>query len=127
MARATEKARSRGGAKAAAHAKREAARGMGLPLDSVGRVVYPDLVIEYEDSDGRTDRVHVEVATGHYRARDIAAKREAGFTMHAADGRAARQLLAAAGGGSSRRAGLADLEGTGRGRGRGRDGGLIEL
>ncbi len=82
-----------------------------------GKVTYPDLQIEYIDAEGHGGRVNVEVATGHYRGKDISAKLAAGFRMHAADGRAKRKID------------LARLEGRGGGGGGGSrgEGGLLEL
>ena len=116
VARVTEKARARSGREAAERVKRDAAQALGVPVVD-GKVIYPDLQIEYLDADGRTGRVNVEVATGHYRGKEISIKIAAGFRMHAADGRARRKL------------GLAGLEGSGGGgggSGRSSDG-LIEL
>ena len=63
-----------------------------MPIDAQGRVLYPDAQIEYTDSEGRTGRVNIEVASGNYRARSIRAKVAAGFRMHA-NGPAAARLL----------------------------------
>ena len=114
IARAAEKARAVYGREAAERVKREAAELLEIPVKD-GRVLYPDLQIEYRDAAGRTGRVNVEVATGNYRAREIARKRAAGFRMHGADPLARRKL------------GLGSLESGGRGGGRDRDEGLIEL
>ena len=65
---------------------------LGLPIDAQGRVLYPDAQIEYTDSEGRTGRVNIEVASSNYRARSIRAKVAAGFRMHA-NGPAAARLL----------------------------------
>ena len=128
VARAAERVRARSGREAAERAKREAAKALDVPVVD-GKVVYPDLQIEYVDAEGSLGRVNVEVATGHYRAKEIAAKMAAGFRMHAADGRARSQISRAAGGGPGRgKAGLAGLEGSGGGGGGGhRDEGLLEL
>ncbi len=107
VARASEKARSRQGAAAADRARAEAARQLGVPVVD-GKVLHPDLQIEHIGQDGRTGRVNVEVATAHYGKGELRAKASAGFRMHAADGRAARNLesaLRSLGGGGSRRAG----------------------
>ena len=125
VARAAEKVRARSGREAAERAKREAAKALDVPVVD-GKVVYPDLQIEYIDAEGSLGRVNVEVATGHYRAKEIAAKMAAGFRMHAADGRARSQISRAAGGVPGRRTGLAGLEGSGGGGGH-RDEGLLEL
>ena len=117
VARAAERARARSGREAAEQVKQDAAQALGVPVID-GKVIYPDLQIEYVDADGRAGRVNVEVATGHYRGKEISMKLAAGFRMHAADGRARRKL------------GLANLEGRGGGgggSGRGGSEGLLEL
>ncbi len=114
VARATEKARARHGGAEADRIKQATAEELGVPVVD-GKVLYPDLQIEYIDADGREGRVSVEVATGHYRGKEVAAKAAAGFQMHAADGRARHKL------------GLADLEGSGRGGGDRRERGLLDL
>ncbi len=48
--------------------------------------------IEYTDSEGRTGRVNIEVASGNYREGAIKAKAAAGFALHA-NGPAAAHLL----------------------------------
>ncbi len=45
------------------------------------RVQFPDVRIEYEHADGRLDREDLELATGHYNSRQMAAKRAAGFSL----------------------------------------------
>lgn len=125
--RVSEKARARYGAEAADRAKRDAARALELPVEG-GKVIYPDLQIEYVDAEGGLGRVNVEVATGNYRAGDIAAKAAAGFRMHAADAAARSKIAAALGGGGRRGLNLGDLEGRGGGGGGGRgEEGLLEL
>ena len=115
VAKAAEKARTRSGREAADQVKRAAAAALGVPVVD-GKVTYPDLQIEYVDAEGHGGRVNVEVATGHYRAKEISAKLAAGFRMHAADGRAKRKID------------LARLEGHGGGGGGGRgEGRLLEL
>ncbi len=113
VARAAEKARATFGREAADRVKVQAAEVLGVPVVN-GRVLYPDLQIEYVDAEGRSGRVNVEVATGHYRGKEISMKLAAGFRMHAADGRARRKLD------------LASLEGRGGGGGR-KGEGLLEL
>ena len=49
-----------------------------------GRVVVPDLQIEYENAEGQLDRVNLELATKNYRAGQLQAKAQAGFTLYAA-------------------------------------------
>ena len=81
VARATERARAKEGKKAADAARRKAAQELGLPMQQ-GRVFYPDAQIEYQDSEGHSGRVSVEIASEHYRTGAIAAKAQAGFRMH---------------------------------------------
>ena len=87
VARATERARATEGRAAADAARRKAAQDLELPMQQ-GRVVYPDAQIEYLDSEGRSGRVNVEIASEHYRPGAIAAKARAGFQMHGSGGRA---------------------------------------
>ena len=87
VARATERARATEGRAAAEAARRQAAQDLELPMQQ-GRVVYPDAQIEYLDSEGRSGRVNVEIASEHYSGRTIAAKAQAGFQMHGSGGRA---------------------------------------
>ena len=127
VARVVEKVRARHGPEAAERAKREAAEALGLPVVD-GKVIYPDLQIEYVDAEGGIGRVNVEVATAAYRAKDIAAKAGAGFRMHAADAGARSKIAGALGGGGGRGPNLGDLEGRGgAGSGRRGDEGLLEL
>ena len=92
VARKSESARAKDGRRAADAERHRAARELGLPIDARGRVLYPDAQIEYTDSDGRTGRVNIEVASGNYRERSVRAKAAAGFRMHA-NGPAAARLL----------------------------------
>ena len=110
IARATETARAREGNEAADAARFQAAEALGLPVKD-GRVQYPDAQLEYSDSEGRSGRVNVEVVTGHYSAKSVAAKIAAGFATHGS--RVARSLGQDQGGGG--------------GGGGGRDKGSIEL
>ena len=87
-----ESARAKDGRRAADAERHRVAEELGLPIDAQGRVLYPDAQIEYTDSEGRTGRVNIEVASGNYRARSIRAKVAAGFRMHA-NGPAAARLL----------------------------------
>jgi DNA-binding PadR family transcriptional regulator len=48
-----------------------------------GHVQVPDLRLEYETRDGDLARVDLELATEHYRADQVAAKAQAGFTIYA--------------------------------------------
>ena len=126
VARVTERARARSGPEAAERAKRQAAQALELPVEG-GKVIYPDLQLEYVDAEGALGRVNVEVATGNYRAGDIAAKAAAGFRMYAADAGARAKLAVALGGGTRRGLNLGDLEGRGGGGGGRSDEGLLEL
>ena len=92
VARKSEAARVRDGRRAADAERHRAAQELDLPIDARGRVLYPDAQIEYTDSEGRSGRVNIEVASGNYRARSIRAKAAAGFRMHA-NGPAAARLL----------------------------------
>jgi len=49
-----------------------------------GRVMLPDLRVEYEDERGVEGRVDLEVATGNYRSAHLAAKISAGFRVYGA-------------------------------------------
>jgi hypothetical protein len=49
-----------------------------------GKVVVPDLQIEYENAEGQLARVNLELATRHYRPGQLQAKAQAGFTLYAA-------------------------------------------
>ena len=92
VARKSESARAKDGRRAADAERHRVAEELGLPIDPRGRVLYPDAQIEYTDSEGRTGRVNIEVASGNYRARSIRAKAAAGFVLHA-NGPAAARLL----------------------------------
>ena len=92
VARKSESARAKDGRRAADAERHRVAEELGLPIDPRGRVLYPDAQIEYVDSEGRTGRVNIEVASGNYRARSIRAKVAAGCRMHA-NGPAAARLL----------------------------------
>ena len=91
IAQATEKARAEKGHAAADGARFRMAEELGLPVAD-GQVLYPDVQLEYDDAEGRTGRCNIEVATGHYRAGEIAAKAAAGFQMHGNGPRAARAI-----------------------------------
>ena len=104
IARATEKARAGKGDAAADEARFRMAEELGLPVQD-GQVLYPDAQLEYDDAAGRTGRCNIEVATGHYRAGEIAAKAVAGFQMHGNSPRAARAIGRALGRDSGRRGG----------------------
>ena len=114
VARRVERVRAAEGERAAKRAKKEIAAELGLPT-SRGKVQYPDARIEFEDAEGRSGRVDVEVASGHYRAGTVAAKARAGFAVFSTSSGGGRGLS------------LPRTSGGG-GRGGGRDeGGLVEL
>ena len=92
VARKSESARAKDGRRAADAERHRVAQELGLPIDAQGRVLYPDAQIEYTDSEGRTGRVNIEVASGNYRQGSVRAKAAAGFRMHA-NGPAAARLL----------------------------------
>ena len=94
VARKSESARARDGRRAADAERHRAAGELGLPIDAQGRVLYPDAQIEYTDAEGRSGRVNVEVASGHYRQGSVRAKAAAGFRMHANGPAGARVLRA---------------------------------
>jgi hypothetical protein len=47
------------------------------------KIPVPDVRIEYETQDGERARVDLELATGHYRGRNLAEKVRAGFSLYA--------------------------------------------
>ena len=96
VATATEKARAADGDRAADDAKRAAAQELGLPMHD-DHVMYPDAQLEIEDSEGRSGRVNVEIASDHYHAAAIAAKAGAGFAMHGSSRSASRKIARALG------------------------------
>jgi hypothetical protein len=68
--------------KHSAESKREIAEKYGLQLVR-GKIPLPDLRIEYEDREGDTARVDLELATEHYRGSNLAEKVRAGFSLYA--------------------------------------------
>ena len=94
VATATEKARAEGGDRAADAARFHATQELGLPVED-DRVLYPDAQLDIEDRDGRSGRVHVEIASDHYHAAAIAAKAGAGFAMHGSSRSATRKIARA--------------------------------
>ena len=74
--------------------KKEIAERHGLQLVR-GKIPLPDLRIEYETRDGETARVDLELATEHYRGRNLAEKVRAGFSIyaHAQDAAGLRRVL----------------------------------
>ena len=99
IARASETARARGGKEAADRARLAKAQELGLPVKE-GRVEIPDAQLEYE-IDGRSGRVNVEVATGHYSGKTIAGKARARFAVHGSTSRASRRIARALGRGDN--------------------------
>ncbi len=67
----------------------QSARELHLPVID-GHVTFPDFRVEYEDDRGESGRVDVEVATGNYREKHLAAKAAAGFRVYAERGAAGR-------------------------------------
>jgi hypothetical protein len=62
--------------------KNEIAQAHGVRVVN-GRLVVPDLQIEYENAEGQLARVNLELATKHYRPGQLEAKSKAGFTLYA--------------------------------------------
>jgi hypothetical protein len=58
------------------------ARELHLPVVN-GKVAFPDLRIEYANSEMEISRVDLELATGHYHAQHLAEKARAGFQIYA--------------------------------------------
>jgi len=58
------------------------ARELQLPVVQ-GKVILPDMRIEYETREGERARADVELATGHYHGNHLAAKAKAGFQIYA--------------------------------------------
>ena len=75
-------ARHRLGQRAADAERHRAAAELDLPVDPEGRVLYPDLQIEYVDPAGRSGRVNVEVASDHYSVQHLGPRVAAGFRIH---------------------------------------------
>lgn len=48
-----------------------------------GKVILPDMRIEYETREGERARVDVELATSHYHGNHLAEKARAGFQIYA--------------------------------------------
>jgi hypothetical protein len=72
-----------------ARLQQQVAQQNGLVV-SHGKILLPDLRIEYETARGESARVDLELATHHYHGNAMAAKAQAGFRFYAADGSAAR-------------------------------------
>jgi hypothetical protein len=73
-----------------------------LPIVN-GHVQLPDLRLDYESAAGERGRVDLELATDHYRAGQIRAKQQAGFSVYRAGGDGSLHLAGtgSAGGASS--------------------------
>ncbi|MCY4586741.1 MAG: hypothetical protein OXB98_11955 [Bryobacterales bacterium] len=97
VSKASEQARAKDGNKAAVDARIEAAKQMNLPVDSNGKIHYPDARIEYEKEQGGHGRVDVEVTSDNYRNSSIQAKLSAGFKLYANSGSAQRRISSALG------------------------------
>ena len=74
--------------------KKEIAETHGLQVVR-GKIPLPDLRIEYETREGEMARVDLELATEHYRGRNLAEKVRAGFSIyaHAQDAAGLRRVL----------------------------------
>jgi len=74
--------------------KKEIAERHGLQCVK-GKIPLPDLRIEYETREGQMARVDLELATEHYRGRNLAEKVKAGFSIyaHAHDAVGLRRVL----------------------------------
>jgi len=72
--------------------KQEIAEQHGLKVVA-GRVVFPDLRIEYETRDQEMDKVDLELATGDYKNSQVQAKHAAGFKIYAPDSAAGSPAL----------------------------------
>jgi hypothetical protein len=59
-----------------------------------GRILLPDLRVEYETKDGERTHVDLELATHHYRGAAMRGKAEAGFKMYAPQDSVARLTAA---------------------------------
>ena len=104
VAARSEQARRTGGREAADAERLRAAAALGLPVEG-GKVLVPDVQVEYVDAAGRNRRCNVEVASEHYRGQAIRAKAKAGFALYASSRRAASVVRRALGGGSGNRRG----------------------
>jgi hypothetical protein len=62
--------------------KRSVAEQHGLQVVR-GKIPLPDVRIEYDTRDGERTRVDLELATGHYRGRNLVEKVRAGFSLYA--------------------------------------------
>jgi hypothetical protein len=71
--------------RASAEAKRTVAERHGLQVVRA-KIPLPDVRIEYDTPDGDRARVDIELATSHYRLRNLAEKVRAGFSIYAHPG-----------------------------------------
>ena len=80
--------------RASAESKRTIAERHGLQVVR-GKIPLPDVRIEYDTPDGERARVDIELATGHYRLRNLVEKVRAGFSIyaHASDVSNLRRIL----------------------------------
>lgn len=62
--------------------KQSFARELHLPVVQ-GKVILPDIRIEYETREGERARMDLELATGHYHGNHLAEKAQAGFQIYA--------------------------------------------
>jgi hypothetical protein len=69
--------------------KREVAERHNLQMVR-GKIPVPDMRVEYETRDGDRARIDLELATGHYRGRNLAETIRAGFTIYARGDEAAK-------------------------------------
>jgi hypothetical protein len=76
---------------ALAYARKQAAVAKENDLKVVdGKILLPDLRIEYDAADGTRTHVDLELATEHYRGGQVRGKAQAGFKMYAAPESAGR-------------------------------------
>ena len=71
------------------HERQQIAREHGLNVVG-GKILLPDLRLEYDGPDQQLAKVDLELVTGHYRQQSLAAKARAGFAMYAFGEDAAR-------------------------------------
>src|ERR1051326_1133732 len=64
--------------------RREIAEAYGLKIVE-NKIQFPDVRIEFETRDQEQSKVDLECVTGHYKARQIAAKKAAGFKLYNQD------------------------------------------
>jgi hypothetical protein len=83
------------GASPSAYARRQAEVAGDNNLKVIrGRILLPDLRIEYDTQDGTHSHVDLELATHHYRGAHMRGKAEAGFKMYAPQDSVARLTAA---------------------------------